>query len=320
MISVRKVNNIKVKPIKPIKPKDTRPFKGRDLFEDPYANVFICARKKSGKTSVTGTIMKKCIGKNTRVIIFCTTVDIDDSWVALQAWCEERDIPIETHTSIKEDNIDLVDLFIKRMELKHKRLKDREDRENGKVKDDNDRGDPSAPISSLFGQSTVCRDDSFDIDNPDDYDNPDDLFLDEEPDDDSKDNEPKRKSKYLTPDFIFIFDDMSKYNRASSVDALLKKNRHFKMLTIVSSQYVKDLRPEALQQINVFILFKSQPVEGLQLICDISQITVDFPSLLRLYDFATKDDPHRRHSHNFLLISRDDNVYKKNFNQLLNIK
>ena len=59
MLSLKQINNQSVKAI-PIPDEDKRPIKGYDLCEEVYANIFLCARKKSGKTSALFKIMKEC--------------------------------------------------------------------------------------------------------------------------------------------------------------------------------------------------------------------------------------------------------------------
>ena len=58
----------------------------------------------------------------------------------------------------------------------------------------------------------------------------------------------KRKPKYLAPDYILVFDDVSNELKARSIANLLKKNRHLKIKTIISSQYPNDLLPESRKQ------------------------------------------------------------------------
>jgi hypothetical protein len=56
-IILKQTNNQIVKAI-PIPNVDTRPIKGFDLIQELYANIFLCARKKSGKTSVIFKLIK----------------------------------------------------------------------------------------------------------------------------------------------------------------------------------------------------------------------------------------------------------------------
>ena len=73
MISLKKINKQTVKAI-PIPNEDTRPIKGFEICEEVYANIFLCAKKKSGKTSAIFKIIKECSNKDTIIIIFCSTM------------------------------------------------------------------------------------------------------------------------------------------------------------------------------------------------------------------------------------------------------
>src|SRR5690606_2304413 len=68
-MNLKRINNKKVKAI-PIPDEDKRPIKGFDICEEVYANIFLCARKKSGKTSAVFKIMKECYTKHTIISFF----------------------------------------------------------------------------------------------------------------------------------------------------------------------------------------------------------------------------------------------------------
>jgi hypothetical protein len=50
---------------------------GYNDFPELYANIFLCARKNSGKTNVINTILQNCADKNTIVYIFSSTHEKD---------------------------------------------------------------------------------------------------------------------------------------------------------------------------------------------------------------------------------------------------
>ena len=62
-VKLRQINKQFVRAI-PIPNEDTRPIKGFDICEEPYANIFLCARKKSGKTSAVFKIIKESCKPN----------------------------------------------------------------------------------------------------------------------------------------------------------------------------------------------------------------------------------------------------------------
>lgn len=67
----------------------------------------------------------------------------------------------------------------------------------------------------------------------------------EVPEDEPKEKKKKsKKSKYLAPEYMIIFDDLSSELKSRSLLSLLKFNRHFKAKLIISSQWLHDLLPE----------------------------------------------------------------------------
>ena len=116
--SVKKLNNEVVGKVPLLEAPDTRPIKGEALFPEIYANAFLCARKKSGKTSTIYKILKKCCGKKTKVIVFCSTVNKDPSWATIRAWCDHKDIPFVAHTSLKnDDGVDELALLVQELSV-----------------------------------------------------------------------------------------------------------------------------------------------------------------------------------------------------------
>ena len=98
------INNIKIKPLK-INAVDPDKVKGKDLFPEPYCNIFFCAKKKSGKTCTIWETLKRCSGISesglpTEVIIFCSTVHRDKNWLAILENLTKRGIPHRAFTSL----------------------------------------------------------------------------------------------------------------------------------------------------------------------------------------------------------------------------
>ena len=65
-----------------------------------------------------------------------------------------------------------------------------------------------------------------------------------------------KKAKFLAPEYMIIFDDLSSELKSRSLLSLLKFNRHFKAKLIISSQWLHDLLPESRKQIDLFLIFK----------------------------------------------------------------
>jgi hypothetical protein len=79
MLSLHKINNEKVSAISALIIEKSK-IKGSELFEDGlYANIFLCSKKKMGKTSTIFKILQKYSNKNTKIIIFASIVYKDNN-------------------------------------------------------------------------------------------------------------------------------------------------------------------------------------------------------------------------------------------------
>lgn len=108
-IKFKKINNKKVKPIKTSNDLDKRPHRGKELMNEPYPNIFLVAKKKSGKSNVVNMLVKERACKNTKVHIFCSTAFIDDTYIDLMEWLDKKGIEYYPTTSIKDaDGFDQV--------------------------------------------------------------------------------------------------------------------------------------------------------------------------------------------------------------------
>ena len=112
MYKTETINEVKVRPIKVPQIGDGK-FKGLDLFSEPYANIFLVGRKKSGKSSTIFKILQECCGKRTVVVIFCSTLHKDASWIHMQEWMDKKGIKHIGYTSLESHLQDLLD-FLKR--------------------------------------------------------------------------------------------------------------------------------------------------------------------------------------------------------------
>ena len=111
---LKRINNEKVELVPQMGGSDKRPIKGNALFPELYSNIFLCARKNSGKTSLIYTILKKCSGRDTKILAFVSTLFKDPAWLGIQEWAKKKGVYFEGHTSLSdEDNSDILDLFVK---------------------------------------------------------------------------------------------------------------------------------------------------------------------------------------------------------------
>ena len=90
-ITLAKINKQTVQAI-PLPNADTRRIKGCDIISDCYANIALIAKKRSGKTSALFHILKQCAGKDTKIIVFCTTIMKDANWLEIKKHFEKKGI------------------------------------------------------------------------------------------------------------------------------------------------------------------------------------------------------------------------------------
>ena len=122
------------------------------------------------------------------------------------------------------------------------------------------------------------------------------------------------EEEYQTPKYIFIFDDLSNEIKTNSYDTLLKKARHFEILTITSSQNLKDLSPSSRNQIRIWILFQNLNDERLKTIYDAISSVIPYEQFKKMYKYATKE------KYNFFYIAPRCSDFRINFNKQFVIK
>lgn len=268
-IVAKTINHEMVGEVPLLHDKDTRPIKGEALFPEIYSNIFLCSKKKSGKTSTIYKILNSCCGKDTKIIAFCSTLYKDDSWETIRTWADVHGLCFTGHTSLKgDDGEDLLQATIQEMEQ------------------DNSTGENPVDSSS----SSHC-----------------------EIDDHKETIKKKKKSKYRSPEYIIIMDDLASELKSTSVTGLLKKNRHFKSKVILSSQYLNDLLPAARKQLDYIILYRGHPDKKLLEVHRDADVALSTQAFINLYKFATKEP------FSFLYIDTTNQQFRRNFNTLLKI-
>lgn len=270
MIKFRKLNDEIVKPIPIIgQGLDKRDILGEKLFPELYANIYLIARKNSGKTSTVFKIIKECVDRNTKVIAFVSTLNKDKNWKAIKDYCEKKKIEFEGHTSIFEDGNDILNDIVTNLQNE---TKDNE-KDNKEIK------------KEKFKSLLLCDSDS----------------------DDEDDSKP-RKSKFKSPEYLFIFDDLSGELKSKSLITLLKKNRHFLSKIIISSQYPLDLDKQSRKQIDNWLVFGSQPKDKLEVIHSEADINISLELFEDIYKSATEE------KYSFLYVDTRNDTFRKNFN------
>jgi hypothetical protein len=72
-----KINNLKVKPLKT--EFTEKKIKHAEMFNNAYPNIFISAKKNSGKSTLIYNILKHCATNKTIIRLFSTTYENDNT-------------------------------------------------------------------------------------------------------------------------------------------------------------------------------------------------------------------------------------------------
>ena len=113
MIKSNKINNIEIEVIKK-KQRDINAL-GKEYFKTLFSNIWICAKKKSGKSTLIYNIVKHCAGAKTNVMIISPTVDKDDVYIELVKYLNKKKINVFKSSSLTVDKFnvlaDLMDML-----------------------------------------------------------------------------------------------------------------------------------------------------------------------------------------------------------------
>ena len=114
MITETVLNSLKVKPVEAgVGHWDATNNKAYSISpHTPYFNMFLCARKKSGKSSCINLITQKCINKNTNIWVFCSTYEIDPTWKEIIKTLESKGNVVNCFDSIYEGKTNLLNEII----------------------------------------------------------------------------------------------------------------------------------------------------------------------------------------------------------------
>ena len=268
MIKLKTINNEVVLPMQTPDDEDKRAPRGVEMVSAPYANIYVCAKKQTGKTNIVAKCAMKFVGPETSVHIFCSTVYTDPKYIELGKYFDKHDIAYYPSTSIYDD--DGNDLLADILKI------DEDFLDNGKAEDD----DPKPKIHL--------------------------LDLDPKP----KERK-KKKSKFKELRRLFIFDDLSnEIRRSKSLIKLLKINRHLKCKCIVASQWLKDLDPQCINQLDYVFLLKFHNEEKLEDLREKLDLSIPLDLFLFMYKYVTRN----KNEFNFLYITRFES-YRMNFNK-----
>lgn len=243
---------------------------GYDMFPTMYWQTAIVTRKNSGKTNLVYNILNHCIDRNSKVIIIASTAYKDPIYVRLIDKLHKRNIPVLIHTDVEDIDED------------GRRCNVLEDFMNNvleaDIEEDNEVPEITKAPMILTNRALVQ-------------------------------SHPKRPKKpKIPPMYYLICDDQGTANRHASMQKLMKKNRHCTVRLLISTQFITDIAPSSIRQLDYLIIMKGQPDKRLQEIHSKAAMSIDYADFVKLYNDATEAP------YSFLYCDLHSCVFRENFN------
>ena len=247
-LETRKINDIAVKPIIQSKlPKEE--ILGYEYFPTLYSNIYICSKRKSGKTTLIYNILKHCTDKKTNVVFFCSTIHRDATYKKILEMLEKKGVNVIAYDHFIDGKENILHTMLNEMNV------ELEAKETAKKPKGNE-----LVGWGYFGEKEV---------------------------EEKKEEKKERKPKKLGCEYIFIFDDLGSDLRHASITQLCKVSRHYKAKLIFSSQYLHDLQNSAIKNIDVCLIFKSFNKEKLLILFEGLDLGCTFEQFVEMYHDAT---------------------------------
>ncbi len=258
--------------------------KGHQLFPQKNSSMVLFAPTKSGKTTVIGHILKHCTDKRTKIFFFVPTKDLDPSYKEIFKYLDSKHIEYDTyHSFIDDKKVNILDGIIEGMlDLSGK----------------SDAGRPDLNQIVPFYQADVFSPKYTEDGRP-----LEELAA-------RPENQAKQKKPINVPEYVFVFDDLGSLMKNPSIYQLLLKQRHFGK-TIISVQDIKNIAPNALNQIDYLLVLGKHSDERIEHLRKSLDLPVDADDFQQMYAHATAD------KYNFLYVDKRGATFKKNFDQVL---
>ena len=95
-MQTKEINKISFKPVVHLAI-ESHEILGYDYLPTLYSNMYICSRRRSGKTTLIHNILKHCVNKRTNVVCFCCTINRDTTYNLILEMLEKRGINVMTY-------------------------------------------------------------------------------------------------------------------------------------------------------------------------------------------------------------------------------
>jgi hypothetical protein len=298
-----KLNNIKVKPLI-INRVEPDKIVGFHYIPEPYANIFILGKKKSGKTTILAELLRKTINKNTQCFFFGSTINRDDTYKVIFEMLDKKGVNFEKYLHfVDSEEGNILDAIVD--ELRHTNEDESKDEEEVKQEKKFEMlGIRNPNVKLRFGNEEQEKKEEQKKEKENEL---------KEKKKEKKSKKKEMKKKQVAK-FCIVMDDLGIDMRSNSVSILLKTNRHFKAKTILLGHALTDLKPDARKQLDYVFLFHSLNLEKLKEIHQDLDLSTEFEDFKMLYDYATAE------RFQFLYIDVKSNTYRKGFSLEISVK
>jgi hypothetical protein len=277
---------------------------GFEIAKYPNYHIFAVAPTASGKTTALLSLVKKIMDKDTRIHLFCHTVNSDKNWLWFQDYMKKKNRELNIYDDMASDLPLLIETFKEEAkelqdkkeeleqletELEEKKKLEKEEKQQGmKV-------DMSKPIDLFKVVETKEDDDEIKIR----------IKV-------LKNELRETKKEKVANKHIIIFDDISReIAKNEYFTELLKESRHFGARVIISSQNGLDISPSGRMQLKILMLFGNIPKTKLQQIYNSIDMGMTFDEFEEYYKEATKN------KYEFLTMYLPEQEYRCCFDKLL---
>jgi len=257
---------------------DEQKIKAADWFNTAYPNIFLLAPKHSGKTTCIANIIRRKKGKYTKFLLFSSTIKKDKEWISIVKKLESDDHEVIAEDNFVIDGEDLLESFMN------------ENKEEPEQEVKKKRTTQEVVINPSGGLTIKT------------------VFHNEKPEMELTDKDKIKKSKLLYPEWICVIDDLpTELRKSKSLEKLIKTNRHYRMLLIISSQSLVDLDPSKQTNMDYILAFGKIPDDKINVLYERVVPPISEDTFYNLYKDATSK------KYNFLFIDCKNNTFRSGF-------
>lgn len=299
-LKLKKVNNIKITPL--INQKfNEKTVHGFRWFANPYGNIALIARTKSGKTNCIYRCLENTLKPKTNVMIFCPSINTDQTYKKMKGMLKKKKCNVKCFENFQEKGINHLNILVNELSTKEEKKEQK-----------NESRDIQIPLTmdeimftnhpSVLGMGEVTEQRMI----------PNGERMVVAP------KKAKKKKGKLAPEWVVIIDDLSSLCRDPSITRLLCRSRHLKMRIFISLHSITDLQPAAFGQLANIMLFQNINEERIEQVADkcgltFRQDTKKRRFLCELYDIATATP------YSFLNCDTQNMTFRKNFDEEFDI-